>query len=604
MIDLTALDSAALARIEPAQLDEFPEQLIELEASSGAQPASGSPSQVAHFGTYRAMLRLNPGDTYVLSHTSAHHALRVFIDGTEIAAVGTVGAGAAESRAYAGTMLGAFTATEPEVELVIQQSNFIRDYALNTLYLGSVATIAQHHRVSLLRTCLFAACILTAGLLHIGMYLFFGRKPQFVMFSLYCFGLSVYLMVTGEIALSILMPVSGELIARLEYLAVAFLAAVLYTYINTAFNGIVRRAAVYAMYACSGVLSLVFLFADPLFFTRQRLVYLAVLAVLYGYMLLRLFASIRKALPEQILMMSGIILLLVTILLEMFVLRWYAPFSGLPALLSSTAMVVTIFLNMIGLALHANRIELALAEANRTEKELLLANQSLDRLNLLKDEFIRTISHEMRTPLTVMSGYAQLSAWKLRNNLAEADIPSDLDLITQEANRLSLLVSQLLRLDHPTPDVYDKVCAPHLVIDRCAALYRPVAMKKNNELLCSVQPDAPLVPLGAAALTQVLFNLLDNANRHTSDGRIEIILTVLEDMVRIAVRDNGEGIDPQMLPRIFGKGTHGDHAESNGLGLAICQEIVKAAGGEMGASSIRGEDTQVWACLPRVRPDR
>jgi len=103
---------------------------------------------------------------------------------------------------------------------------------------------------------------------------------------------------------------------------------------------------------------------------------------------------------------------------------------------------------------------------------------------------------------------------------------------------------------------------------------------------------------------RVLLNLLDNAIRHSPDGsKIDIDAEILEGFLRIVVKDQGEGITPELLPFVFEKYTRGNHANhgdqrSYGLGLAFCKMAVETHGGKIGAISEQGKGSEFWFTMP------
>jgi len=100
----------------------------------------------------------------------------------------------------------------------------------------------------------------------------------------------------------------------------------------------------------------------------------------------------------------------------------------------------------------------------------------------------------------------------------------------------------------------------------------------------------------ADGITQVVLNLITNANNHTKSGRISIAAELVDREVTVTVADTGAGIDPEILPRVFERGvTDGDGA---GLGLDICRQIIEAHGGKIGIESTPAEGTSVWFSLP------
>ena len=205
-------------------------------------------------------------------------------------------------------------------------------------------------------------------------------------------------------------------------------------------------------------------------------------------------------------------------------------------------------------------------------------------MDQLKTDLLHTIAHEMKTPLTVMSGYAQLSVWQMEQHTAGQDTMKNLQVVQQEAQRLADLVNNLLSVSHEHigETELQRVVVKEL-LDTAEAVCLPVLQKNNNEiqLTCDGCPD---VLANQEMLLQVLINLTINANKHTKDDVIAIHAESVEDgWVRMEVRDHGSGIAPEDQPHIFERGFSRDG--SNGLGLAICKDVVEAHGGTIDVTS-------------------
>lgn len=379
---------------------------------------------------------------------------------------------------------------------------------------------------------------------------------------------------------------------------VALVAMAFIDYMNQAFDGTLlpkRLWRVYAVILTGNILS--FLFLDTAVFTRFLPFYLLVLLPMFISLLPPLIQRRRSFHPEQRIIAFSSLLFLGGALLEMLILRWVPPFRNVNGVLTAMFLNMAVYLHMIAMAMQWHRREQALEKAQREERLLMDANESLDRLNRLKNEQLSVLSHEMRTPLTIISGYAQMSALRLREEVqALNDIPADMDTIAGEAMRLERLVSQLLRLEHRIL-TGESSFPPGDVIQSCVEVYQPLMEKNRNALTLDIAENLPDVPIDPDALTQVLMNLLTNANRHTHSGKIHVAAHRNEGGVRIAVDDNGEGIVPEVLPHIFERYVHGSTG-GTGIGLVLCRELVEAAGGRCGAESIPGEFTRVWIWLP------
>jgi signal transduction histidine kinase/HAMP domain-containing protein len=225
------------------------------------------------------------------------------------------------------------------------------------------------------------------------------------------------------------------------------------------------------------------------------------------------------------------------------------------------------------------------------------------RLESVRRDFVANVSHELKTPLTVVGGFAE--------TLAEDDVPPEqrrlfAETIRTNAQRMQRIVDDLLDLSRiesggwvPAP----QQLAVRDVAAEAVAAAADSAAARGIALRVEVAPGAERVWADPTALRQVLGNLVDNAVRHTSEGEVRVTAEPTAEGVAIAVRDTGSGIAPEHLSRIFERFYRVDPARSRagggtGLGLAIVRHLVEAHGGRVRAESAPGRGTAVIAHFP------
>ena len=228
------------------------------------------------------------------------------------------------------------------------------------------------------------------------------------------------------------------------------------------------------------------------------------------------------------------------------------------------------------------------------------------RLEMVRRDFVANASHELKTPLTAMRGFAE--------TLLESEPPEDLkrDFLTSIRNntrRLQRLVDDLLDLSRLESGGW---VAKEEVVDLA-----PVARDVWSDLADGAREKGIDFHLRGEALgmadeqglEQILKNLLDNAIRYTpGEGRVTVEISEDELQVTVAVMDTGSGIPSASLSRIFERFFRVDPARSRaeggtGLGLAIVRHLVHAMGGDVWAESELGQGTTVYFTLPRAREE-
>ena len=225
----------------------------------------------------------------------------------------------------------------------------------------------------------------------------------------------------------------------------------------------------------------------------------------------------------------------------------------------------------------------------------------------MRRDFVANVSHELRTPLTILGGFAE--------TLVDDDPPPAIrkefaGMILSNARRMQRIVDELLDLSRiesggwiPKPEMLNLRAAAADVVSANA----PAAAKKNIVLDAAIPDEASEVYADRTAIRQILSNLVENAIRHTASGRVTIFTDREPGGVVIGVRDTGEGIGPEHLPRVFERFYRADPGRSReqggtGLGLAIVRHMAESHGGRVRAESVIGDGTTIVAIFP-LPPD-
>jgi signal transduction histidine kinase len=229
-------------------------------------------------------------------------------------------------------------------------------------------------------------------------------------------------------------------------------------------------------------------------------------------------------------------------------------------------------------------------------------SQEVARVNLQRKQMTADIAHDLRTPLTVISGYIE--------SMRDGDLkptPERLALIYTEIERMQTLVGDLRTLslaDAGELSLYPQALSPKTLLERAAAVYRHQAGLQGVEIRIAADEDLPEVQADESRMMQVLDNLISNALRYTSPGGvITLCAQVSNGKMEFCVQDTGEGIPEEELSQIFNRFHRADksrHTESgeSGLGLAIVKALVEAHGGSVTAESTPGGGTAIYLILP------
>ena len=246
-----------------------------------------------------------------------------------------------------------------------------------------------------------------------------------------------------------------------------------------------------------------------------------------------------------------------------------------------------------------------IVEAVASQAAIALENaklyQEVQTLSETKDQFIGFASHELKTPLTTMSGYVQLM--EKAPSKAEQFIPK----INKQLSRLSAIISDLLDISKIQAGKFELNKSPiplnTLIKDSVESAKQLSAEHKIN---CHLPADGVMLNVDITKMTQVMVNIISNAIKYSPEaGQIDITAEQLADNVRVTVKDHGIGIAKEHLDKIFTQfyriATEERRTEGLGLGLYLCKEFVEAHHGSIWAESDLGKGTTLHVTLPATR---
>jgi two-component system sensor histidine kinase BaeS len=250
------------------------------------------------------------------------------------------------------------------------------------------------------------------------------------------------------------------------------------------------------------------------------------------------------------------------------------------------------------------------AAFNEMAAELQREAGRRDQLDRMKDEFVLTASHELRSPLTSVQGFAEvlmLEREKLGPKQAET-----VEIILDNTRHLVRLLNDLLDLARSNAGRLAIRPAPTEVgplVEDAVRSMRSQTEAGGQSLEAAIAPGLPRINVEPDRIRQVLVNLLTNAHEYSPPGAsIRAAATRVGDEVEIAVTDDGPGIPPEQTEHIFDRFTRGDagltqRVGGTGLGLAISKSLVELHGGTIGVESTPGEGATFRVRLPATSAD-
>jgi CheY-like chemotaxis protein/nitrogen-specific signal transduction histidine kinase len=256
------------------------------------------------------------------------------------------------------------------------------------------------------------------------------------------------------------------------------------------------------------------------------------------------------------------------------------------------------------LQLVADRVALAIEHARIYEVERQARRQA-EEANRMKDEFLAIVSHELRSPLNAMLGYAVLLRY---GGLDAQRVKQAADVIERSGKAQAQLIDDLLdtariisgklRLELGPVDLVS-------VIEQAVQTIRPAADAKRISIETDLPSEIGQITGDHVRLQQVVWNLLSNAVKFTPQGgRVEARLERVDPYIRITVSDTGKGISPDFLPFVFDRFRQADVSSARrygglGLGLALVKYLVELHGGTIEAASVgEGQGATFGVTLP------
>ena len=212
----------------------------------------------------------------------------------------------------------------------------------------------------------------------------------------------------------------------------------------------------------------------------------------------------------------------------------------------------------------------------------------LQELERLRAEFLATVSHELRMPLTSIWG-SVMAMLDSTDDLDPAEMRQFLRIIVDQAANMRDLIGDLLdvaRIETGTLAIDPKPTDVVAIVDQARNTFISTATDTNLDI--DIAPDLPLVMADRRRVVQVISNLLSNAARHSPESSATMVTAALDGIhVAVSVTDEGRGIPTERLGDLFRKFSHrdGDPGGDTGLGLAICKGIIEAHGGRIWAES-------------------
>ena len=253
------------------------------------------------------------------------------------------------------------------------------------------------------------------------------------------------------------------------------------------------------------------------------------------------------------------------------------------------AWISALALAVLGLAVQGTRLV-------QRDRRLLTANRRIEEASLNKSQFLRRMSHDLRSPMNAIIGYSRLLQRRLADRMNEREARNLANIETSSSNLLNLIndILDLSRIEAGRIEVAVQAVDLCALAGECADALESI-VEEGVELRRDLE-DVGEIRTDPDRLRQVVMNLLGNATKFTDTGSITLSLRSVDGAAELSITDTGIGIPPEDLPRIFDEFRQverqgGEQTEGTGLGLAIARKTVELLGGTISATSEVGVGT-------------
>lgn len=467
------------------------------------------------YATFRIVLPLEKGVTYGLSGETATYAQQVYIDGKLLSEVGKVSDNAEEFVPATDRYTLYFTAQADTAEIIIRHAWFNhRTGTIQKLCLAEAPLISANDRAQTVCDGLIAGTLLAMAIFFFGMFLLGNRKRSMMWFSLTCLTAALHYLIYESKQIGVLFPyLDWYTEHKLEYITNILYFVFILLYAFAALGLRPHKHFVVTSVCSAGAILLFYIFTPSTVYTHFTVVAGAVMAV---YLILSSVYICAMAVKHRLMGYIDSIIVCSTVVLTtvVYMIEGLTYFTKI-FYIRSYATILFVFCNAVMLTINLSRTERRLDESKQRESQVTQMNETLEKLDRLKTDFMHNIAHEMKTPLMVMSGYAQLTEKQIEKNVVNDETLSNLETISSEAQRLSDMVTKLLSVSHNEVTAMElSRFAARDVLSDAAAVCRPILAKHGNRLVTRAD-NCPDIIANREMLLQVLINLAINSGKHT-----------------------------------------------------------------------------------------
>ncbi len=602
--DLTDIDFSNTVVSVVGDLQHFEGEMLTPEQFEAREHEAllGNPIDHNEGRTVRLKI-LVPYHEYYRVFITGDYARSLYVNGIHRGAFGQPADNAEDFVAKYGEIEIDTTPKNGVIELVMQGGNFV--HREGSYYSGML--IGAPGLVGWFVNYQSAIELISIGLLallcmvHIMLASYYDTRLLNMTFSAVCFIFAIRIGLVGTKVIYDIFPnIQWELAIKTEYIFIALGVVLISQILSIQFPGATSNVVRKIIFAVSFGFIAVFLVVDTYTMSRMYLVFhFFNIASIFYYMSAIIVDIIKKnrhkeqVLLEQKIAAFSFALLTYTTVSDIFYF-YGRPLFGVQASLAEYAILL-FALTQTFAVFHATMHTIQKAKEERSYALALAEN--FESLSRMKTEFLQDMSHEMKTPLTVIGTGTNYAIRRMEKEEIESEaLYNTLDIIENEVARLGRMVNGMLKMaDISTGENRNKTDLGEM-LTRCARSHRLVAENRGNTILCNIPEQLPFVFVDDDSFMRVFDNILSNAIRHTENGTITVTVLCSGSIISVEISDTGIGIPEELLPELTRRGVSG--SGGTGFGLHICKTVCEAHGGELTIESSRGVGTRVQITIP------
>ncbi len=562
------------------------------------------------YATYSALILADQDYRIGLRYDASHSAQRIYVNGELIAEIGKVSTTreGQVSQWIPGTVEARLNKGENRISFQISNYEHSKGgvYAVPTI--GSWEVMKSSRERQLLLESFIIGCLFLIGFFFIALYLIWRQARAFIVFAIFALSFALWYGNFGLQVMKLFVDMDWLFALRLSYFALYVSFALMILFMYSSFRGLFKKWIIQLCLVVNAAMNAFVLFSPAHVFTDQIIYTHSVGLLTLAYSTIIAFVAVFKKMKGSVLTAIS----LVSYGVAMLVL--YATYNDIFEYQSE--VIGLLFLNsflVFGVML-AQRIELTFSSVSNLEikareqkEQIQLQAAKLKRLDQFKSRFFANVSHDFRSPLTLIKGYIDI----LKNEKNVLTEKSELCLRHAEENVAQLVsltteIGKLIKLDEGKINL--SFTAVNIVEHARLDVDMFQTMASQNEISLSFETNLPentIIHADDLSLKKIIYNLISNAIKYTQKtGNVAVGLDQNgANGVILSIKDDGEGIDEEDLPFIFDRfyqsvQNHHKLTEGMGIGLALVKELVELHGGEISIESQIGKGSLFKVQLP------